>query len=100
MVDGVKYWHVQNWKHTAEVLTGAHYQFENLFNGNKQLGEYLPSYLLAYSGNIAVPQWANTARVVSSRSMYSTKSKNICFVVNPKTIGPRPLWNNSISSYS
>lgn len=36
---GEKYWHVDSWQHTAEVKTGAEFNFQNLFNGNKQLGE-------------------------------------------------------------
>ncbi|XP_028040396.1 protein takeout-like [Bombyx mandarina] len=35
--DGKPHWHIESWKHTYEVKTGAHFQFENLFNGNKVL---------------------------------------------------------------
>ncbi|XP_075975344.1 protein takeout-like [Anticarsia gemmatalis] len=38
-VDGEKYWTVKSWKHTSEVEKGVHFQFNHLFNGNKQLSD-------------------------------------------------------------
>lgn len=39
VVDGEKYWQVNSFQHSSEVQTGAEFNFQNLFNGNKQLGE-------------------------------------------------------------
>lgn len=37
--DGEPHWHIAKWKHSYKVLTGAHFAFQNLFNGNKALGK-------------------------------------------------------------
>ncbi|CAB3246674.1 unnamed protein product [Arctia plantaginis] len=34
-----QYWIVKNWKHSSEVLKGVHFQFNNLFSGNRQLSD-------------------------------------------------------------
>ncbi|XP_013147015.1 PREDICTED: uncharacterized protein LOC106109912 [Papilio polytes] len=34
---GQRYWTVENWQHSAEVLTSAEFRFQNLFGGNTQL---------------------------------------------------------------
>lgn len=39
--DGKKHWHIDNWHFTHQVKTGAVFNFDNLFNGNKVLGEFL-----------------------------------------------------------
>ncbi|CAH0586776.1 unnamed protein product [Chrysodeixis includens] len=44
MVGGDAYWVVESWKHTAEVQTGAHFLFRNLFNGNKALSEAVHTF--------------------------------------------------------
>ncbi|KAF9417550.1 hypothetical protein HW555_005380 [Spodoptera exigua] len=35
--DGKKHWHIDNWHFTHQVKTGAVFNFDNLFNGNKIL---------------------------------------------------------------
>ncbi|CAF4852661.1 unnamed protein product [Pieris macdunnoughi] len=35
--DGQQHWHISKWKHSYNVLTGAHFSFQNLFNGNTAL---------------------------------------------------------------
>ncbi|KAG6440854.1 hypothetical protein O3G_MSEX001499 [Manduca sexta] len=37
--DGQPHWHIKAWKHTYETKTGAKFNFDNLFNGNKVLGK-------------------------------------------------------------
>lgn len=37
--NGKSYWTVKDWKHTADVLGGVVFQFQNLFNGNKKLAD-------------------------------------------------------------
>lgn len=39
-----KYWTISNWKHSSEVHTGAEFQFQNLFNGNKQLSDSIHQF--------------------------------------------------------
>ncbi|XP_072932960.1 protein takeout-like [Epargyreus clarus] len=43
-VDGEQYWTVSNWRHSYEVLTNAEFQFQNLFNGQKQLADAVHSF--------------------------------------------------------
>ncbi|XP_052755612.1 protein takeout-like [Galleria mellonella] len=43
--DGKLHWHVNKWKHTYQVKTGAHFQFDNLFNGNEVLAEPIHTFL-------------------------------------------------------
>ncbi|VVC96905.1 unnamed protein product [Leptidea sinapis] len=37
--DGKQHWRITKWKDSFKVLTGATFQFDNLFNGNKLLGD-------------------------------------------------------------
>ncbi|KAJ0183537.1 hypothetical protein K1T71_001513 [Dendrolimus kikuchii] len=37
--DGKDHWHITNWKDQYQVKTGAHFSFDNLFNGNKVLAD-------------------------------------------------------------
>lgn len=39
-VGGERYWTVSGFRHSAEVLGGVQFQFQNLFNGNRQMGQY------------------------------------------------------------
>nr|ACF39402.1 takeout-like protein 2 [Epiphyas postvittana] len=41
---GEKYWRVINWKHTTDVQTNVQYQFQNLFNGNKQAADSIHQF--------------------------------------------------------
>lgn len=43
--DGQKHWHVGNWKFNYLVKTNAHFNFENLFNGNRILAEPVENFL-------------------------------------------------------
>ncbi|XP_049872598.1 protein takeout-like [Pectinophora gossypiella] len=36
---GDKYWSLSTWKYTSDLQGGAEFQFQNLFNGNKQLSD-------------------------------------------------------------
>ncbi|CAH0399973.1 unnamed protein product [Chilo suppressalis] len=38
------FWRVRGWHHDARVLTGAHFSFQNLFNGNKKLSDALHQF--------------------------------------------------------
>ncbi|CAH2252418.1 circadian clock-controlled protein daywake-like [Pararge aegeria] len=37
--DGLPHWHIAKWRHSYKVLTGAKFDFQKLFNGNKALSE-------------------------------------------------------------
>lgn len=37
--DGKDHWHIKSWKHNYQTKTGAKFDFQNLFNGNKVLGK-------------------------------------------------------------
>ncbi|XP_045769911.1 circadian clock-controlled protein daywake-like [Maniola jurtina] len=37
--DGLPHWHISKWRYTFKVLTGAKFDFQNLFNGNQALGQ-------------------------------------------------------------
>lgn len=39
--DGKPHWHITKWNRSFKVLTGTTFEFENLFNGNKILGNVL-----------------------------------------------------------
>lgn len=39
--DGKEHWHIKDWHYTSQVKTNAKFNFDNLFNGNKVLGESL-----------------------------------------------------------
>ncbi|KPJ16053.1 Protein takeout [Papilio machaon] len=41
---GQRYWTVENWRHSSEVLTGAEFRFQNLFGGNTQLANAVLDY--------------------------------------------------------
>ncbi|XP_059057365.1 circadian clock-controlled protein daywake-like [Achroia grisella] len=43
--DGKPHWHVNKWKHAYQVKTNAHFQFDNLFNGNKILAEPVEAFM-------------------------------------------------------
>lgn len=38
--DGLDHWHIKSWKHSFITKGNAHFNFMNLFNGNKILGKY------------------------------------------------------------
>lgn len=37
--DGKPHWHITKWRHSYQVRTGTQFRFDNLFNGNKALGD-------------------------------------------------------------
>ncbi|XP_026319154.1 protein takeout-like [Hyposmocoma kahamanoa] len=39
IMDGDVYWTLPKWTHSTELQGGAEFQFQNLFNGNKQLSD-------------------------------------------------------------
>ncbi|CAG9135374.1 unnamed protein product [Plutella xylostella] len=41
---GAKHWKITDWKHSSDVKTGAEFQFQNLFNGNKQLSDSIHQF--------------------------------------------------------
>jgi len=43
--DGKVHWKVKSWKHTYQTRGGAHFDFENLFNGNKILATPVEEFL-------------------------------------------------------
>ncbi|XP_050348730.1 circadian clock-controlled protein daywake-like [Nymphalis io] len=43
--DAKPHWHISKWSYTFEVLTGATFNFENLFNGNKVLAQQLLDFV-------------------------------------------------------
>ncbi|KAI5633349.1 hypothetical protein NE865_13958 [Phthorimaea operculella] len=50
--DSKKYWSLINWSLTSELKTGAEFQFQNLFNGNKQLSDSVHEFANSNSKEI------------------------------------------------
>nr|BAH97099.1 juvenile hormone binding protein [Bombyx mori] len=44
IVEGDRYWHVSDWKHSAEDVSKVEYQFQNLFNGNRDLAKTIHDF--------------------------------------------------------
>ncbi|XP_013197926.2 circadian clock-controlled protein daywake [Amyelois transitella] len=43
--DGKPHWHIQNWSYKYDTKTGARFQFDNLFNGNRILADPVDQFL-------------------------------------------------------
>ncbi|XP_026754230.1 circadian clock-controlled protein daywake-like [Galleria mellonella] len=61
--DGKLHWHVNKWKHAYQVKTGAHFQFDNLFNGNKVLAEPVEMFMNT--------NWSDVMQEVAPPVVYS-----------------------------
>ncbi|KAM3955890.1 juvenile hormone binding protein an-0128 [Aphomia sociella] len=62
--DGKPHWHVNKWKHAYQVKTGAHFKFDNLFNGNKVLAQPVETFMNE--------NWSDVMKEVAPPVVYAT----------------------------
>ncbi|XP_026748696.1 circadian clock-controlled protein daywake-like [Galleria mellonella] len=62
--DGKPHWHINKWKHAYDVKTNAKFQFDNLFNGNKILGDPVLNFMNS--------NWQVVMKEMAGPSIYAT----------------------------